>query len=454
MGRSDYAICEQEESGRQGRSYAFGKGRRMQDMNSLRDENERLKRAIEELSILNELASTIGSLKNCDDVVRKIMSRSIRAVDSEQAVITLLEEPPSQPTRTLVRTTVSSSEHGKFHLNQSILGWMILNKKPLTVNDPRGDQRFQGVLWDNDIRNILSVPMLIHSVLKGILTLYNKRSDGGFTWDDQRLIAIIAAQSAQIVENARLCEEERALFQIQHEMKLASQIQADLLPKGVPCPAGYDISGATLPARFVGGDYYDIIPIDDGRTAICLGDVSGKGLPASLLAANLQAAIRGETSAGVSVRDCVCRMNRRLYRSTGPEKFATLFYGILDSVRHRLTYCNAGQEPPFIVAQRRVSLRLAEGGSLIGITDELNFEEAVVPLNAGDVLVIYSDGITEAMNCNREQFGEANLLNIVARHAELTAERLIDKIVDAVREHAGGAQQHDDITMLVVKRNG
>lgn len=426
----------------------------MQDIGGLREENQRLKRAVDELCILNELASTISALSDFEDVVRKIIGRSIRAIDAEQGVITLVEEHPNHPAKTLVRTTVSSAEHAHFHLDEALLGWMILNKRPLTVNNPRTDERFSGIPWNSAIRSILCVPMLIRSSLKGILALYNKRFDAGFTDDDQRLLAIIASQSAQVVENARLCEEERALFQIQHEMKLASQIQADLLPKDVPRLPGYDIAGATFPARIVGGDYFDMIPICENKTAICLGDVAGKGLPAALLAANLQATLRGETHPLASVAECVRRLNCRLYRSTGPEKFATLFLGIIDSAAHTLTYCDAGQEPPFILKRHKDTVRLQEGGSLIGIADELHFQEATVPLDMGDILVVYSDGVTEAMDCGRDQFGEAKLLNVVAGNTEASAGQLIEKIVSAVREHAGGAPQHDDITAVVVKRSG
>lgn len=426
----------------------------MQDMSGLRDENRRLRRAVDELSILNELASTIGALNDFEDVVRKIINRSIRATDAEQGVITLVEEQPEQPARTLVRTTISSAGHERFHLDQTLLGWMIINKRPIALNDPCADERFRGIPWNSAVRSVVCVPMLIRSALKGILTLYNKQSGTGFTEDDQRLLAIIASQSAQVVENARLYEEERALVQIQHEMKLASQIQADLLPKEMPRLPGYDIAGATFPARIVGGDYFDLISIDENKTAICLGDVAGKGLPAALLAANLQATLRGETQPLASVAECIRRLNCRLYRSTGPEKFATLFYGILDAAAHTLTYCDAGQEPPFILKRGKGPARLREGGSLIGIADELPFEEANVSLDEGDILVIYSDGVTEAMDCNRGQFGETKLLDVVTRNAGLSARQLIDSIVSAIREHAGGAQQHDDITAVVVKRSG
>lgn len=424
----------------------------MEEMSQLREENQRLKRAIEELSVLNELATAIGASGNFEDVIRKIISRSIKAVGAEQGVITLVEENADLPMKTLVRTTISSSEHPGFHFNEALLGWMILNKRPLTLNEPRDDERFRGIVLNDSVRSITCVPLLIRSALKGVLAVYNKKSGAGFTEEDRRLLAIIASQSAQVIENARLGEEERALFQIQHEMKLASQIQMDLLPKDPPVVPGYDIAGATFPAKAVGGDYFDFVQINERKLAVCLGDVAGKGLPAALLAANLQALIRGRTDLPSSVHECVCRLNRDLVRSTGPEKFATLFYGILDSNEHTLTYCNAGQEPPFLLTSGGEPIRLRDGGPLVGILDDVDFAEAKVSIGKGDVLVVYSDGVTEAMDEMREEFGEMNLSEVVLENTQLPAAGLIEKIVCAVRDHAGKAPQHDDITAVVIKR--
>ncbi len=421
-------------------------------VHKLEQENQRLRRAVEELSILNELAAAIGAVNNSEEVIRKIISRSLRAVGAEQGVITLVDEQPNQPMKTLIRTQVSSSDHSQFHFNQALLGWIILNKKPLLVNQPGSDERFRGVTWDSSVRSVLCVPMLTRSALKGVLAVYNKKEGKDFTEDDQRLLAIIAAQSAQVVENARLYEEERSLIKMQEEFKLASQIQTDLLPKEFPKVAGYDIAGATFPARTIGGDYFDFIPIDDQEIAVCLGDVSGKGLPAALLMANLQASLRSQTHNGNSVKECISRCNRQLYQSTSPEKFATLFYGILDTRTHTLTYCNAGHEPPFLMRASGEFARFNEGGTMIGIMDSFPFQEIPVPLAVGDTLVVYSDGVSEAMNADMEQFGETRLTELLQNNLSISAGALIEKLVMAVRTHAGTAPQYDDITMLVVKR--
>jgi sigma-B regulation protein RsbU (phosphoserine phosphatase) len=295
---------------------------------------------------------------------------------------------------------------------------------------------------------------MVKSELKGVLTAYNKKGGGGFTEEDQRLLAIIAMQSAQVIENARLYEEQQAYIRMQEEVKLASRIQLDLLPKSAPEIAGYDISGKSIPAQMVGGDYFDFIPMSDERMALCLGDVSGKGLPASLLMANLQATLRGQTLHEVSVSERVSRANELLYRSTDPEKFATLFYGVLNFTEHRLTFSNAGHENPYLNPQAagNSGQRLTTGGTVLGVVDNFPFEEEVVPIGLGDLLVIFSDGITEAFDIDENQFGERRLEDVIAMHRDEPAARIIDRIVDAVREFAGDAPQADDLTLVVIKR--
>lgn len=418
----------------------------------LQEENRRLRRAVEELSVLNDLARAIGASLNSQEIMRTIVHRSLRAINAEQGVITLVDAHASEPMKTLIRTAVSSAAYSPYHFNQSLLGWMHLNKKPLTLNDPRNDDRFKGVKWDDSVNSLLCVPMVIKGELKGVLTVYNKKGDGLFTDDDQRLLAIIAAQSAQVVENARLYESEQDFLRMKEEIRLASRIQNDLLPKQVPEVPGYDIAGRSIPAQMVGGDYFDFIHMSEGRIALCLGDVSGKGLPASLLMANLQATLRGQTLLGPTARECVGRSNMLLYESTSSEKFVTLFYSILDPAEHRLAFCNAGHENPFLVSEGKDVVRLSEGGVVLSILENFPYQEQCVDLAPGDCMVVFSDGITEAINPAQEQFGEERLGRLIADHTSETATELIESIIKAVRQFAGSAQQMDDMTLLVLKR--
>ncbi len=418
----------------------------------LRDENRRLRRAVTELSVLNDLSRAIAASSDPAEVMRKIAERSMRAISGEQGIITLIEENRDYLPRTFVRVSTDSVADRRYHFGHSLLGWILLNKRPLIVNDPLNDPRFEGGIWDASVRSVVCAPMIIRRKLKGVLAVYNKRNGKGFTDDDQRLLSIIASQSAQVIENARLMKEESALREIERELELASRIQSDLLPTSMPNLSGYDIAGTTIPASKVGGDYFDFIPMAGQRVAVCVGDVSGKQLPAALLMANLQAALRSHTHIAASVRECISLSNQQLHATISPDKFASLFYGILDTREHRLTYCNAGHEPPFLFKMNEGHLRLAVGGTLLGITDRFVFEEASVVFEPGDRLIAYSDGITEATDINNRQFGEERLIDLIVRNEGLTASELVHLIVETVRRHAAGRPQHDDITVVVVRR--
>jgi serine phosphatase RsbU (regulator of sigma subunit) len=419
----------------------------------LQTENQRLKRAVEELSFLNDLARAIGASTNLQEIMQTIIRRSLQAVHAEQGVITLVGAQAGDPTKTLVRDMVTSSAHQPFRPNQSLLGWMYRYKTTLLLNDPRRDQRFRGVNWDASVVSILCAPLMVKSELKGILTVYNKKNAEGFSEEDQRFLAIIAAQSAQVIENARLYEEEQALLRMKEQVRLAAKIQFDLLPKTAPRISGYDIAGRSIPAQSVGGDYFDFTLMDGERLAVCLGDVSGKGLPASLLMANLQATIRGQALSGDSASACLRRSNTLLFQSTDDEKFATVFYAILDPHRHQLCYSNAGHNDPFLFSGTGAApVRLTTGGIVLGILPSFTFQEEAITLNSGDVLLIYSDGITEAVNADDEDFGEPRLIALVQQNLPLPASALIEKIIAAVKAFAGNVPQRDDITLVVVKR--
>lgn len=416
------------------------------------EELHRLARAVEELSFLNELAREIGASHNSRDVMEKIIRRSLRAVHAEQAVITMLDQQSIDPMKTYVRMMVTSVERKQYHFEQNLLGWMQINKKPLIVDDPKTDKRFQGVRWEEGIQSLICAPLMVKADLIGVLTVYNKREGKKFTDEDQRLLSIIAAQSAQVIENARLYEEEKALFRMQEEVKLAAKIQLDLLPKEAPLVDGYEIGGRSIPAQLVGGDYYDYIRAHNDKMGICLGDVSGKGLPASILMANLQATLRGQTISCDSPQTCLTNSNRLLYHCTDPEKFATLFCGVLDTRNHLLKFSNAGHEPPFLMSGDKPVQRLKTGGLVLGIMEEFQFEEGAVQLEPGDILTVYSDGVVDAVNIYDEAFGEERLLEIVSANRHKQVGAIIDSIVEQVQTHAGEAPQIDDITIVIVKR--
>lgn len=418
----------------------------------LQDKINRLQRAVDELSVLNDLARAIGALSSSEEIIGIIVRRSVKATDAEQGVITLVSEEPTDIGRTLVRTMRSSAQQEHLHLADALIGWMHLNKKPLLLNSPRTDPRFQGMRWHESIRSLICVPLIVKSGLRGVLTVYNKKSQDGFTQDDQRLLGIIAGQSAQVIENARLLEKERSLLAVQEELKLAARIQLDLLPKTQPAVAGYDIYGKSIPAREVGGDYFDFMTIDETRLGICLGDVTGKGMGAAMLMANVQATLRSQAFLKCSAQDSLINANKLLYESTPMDKFVTLFYGILDFANHRLLFSNAGHDPPFCRLSDGSLNRLKSGGMILGAFGAAGYQQEEIDIPPGTVLMVYSDGIPEAMNANREFFGEGRLEQVFTENVHCSAADIAAAIIGAVKAYAGAAEQSDDITIMIIKR--
>lgn len=420
----------------------------------LQDQIKRLQRAVEELSVLNDLARAIGASSNSEEVIGIITRRSLKAVNAEQGVITLTNEQAMDTSKTLIRTVEqgSSSSVELLHLNDALLGWMHINKKPLMLNTPRTDPRFQGIRWDESIRTVLCVPLIVKSELRGVLAVYNKKAEGGFTPEDQRLLGIICAQSAQIIENARLLEQERSLIAMQEEVRVAATIQHQLLPKSSPQIAGYEIYGRSISARTVGGDYFDYMEVDSSHFAFCVGDVTGKGLPASLLMANVQATLRGQTLLKLPPAECLANSNKLLYQSTTADKFVTLFYGILDFTTHELVFSNAGHDYPLIISSDGTLRQLKTGGLMLGAIDGMKYDHETVSLQPGDTLLVYSDGIPEAMNPNGEFFGVERVESILRERTTQSAREISDAFVDAVKKYADTAPQSDDITIMVIKR--
>jgi sigma-B regulation protein RsbU (phosphoserine phosphatase) len=246
---------------------------------------------------------------------------------------------------------------------------------------------------------------------------------------------------------------EEARIRSEEEARTARNIQINFLPKSNPVVQGYEIEGRSVPALNVGGDYYDFIRLDEHRLAIGLGDVSGHGLAASLVMANVQATIRSQAFFDPDPKRCLERANKLLFESTDARTFISLFYGVLDTRNNTMLYANAGQDLPILFSTNRTSLLLESRGMALGLRKEMEYEEKEVAFHTGDRLLLYTDGIVEAMNSRREEFGETRLRKIVESASVVSAHDLLDKILRAVNLHAGVPEQNDDMTLVIVRRN-
>jgi phosphoserine phosphatase RsbU/P len=243
----------------------------------------------------------------------------------------------------------------------------------------------------------------------------------------------------------RRAERQRA-----DERRDALEIQNHLLPKSIPQIRDYEIAGVTQPVRCVGGDYYDVVRINETQTVLCIADVSGKGMPAALLMSSLQAALRPLMYDTRSPRELCRRLNRILCEIAPVGKFISFFYAVLDSKENRLTYCNAGHNPPVLVQANRAACELNAAGAVLGQFPDWVYEQSDVQMCPGDKLVMFTDGLVEACDQDDEPFGEERLTSIARENRGAHAEDLKTLLMRAVSEHCGGRFQ-DDASMIIVR---
>jgi hypothetical protein len=240
----------------------------------------------------------------------------------------------------------------------------------------------------------------------------------------------------------------------EQEMALAREIQMDLLPKSYPRVPGLEMFGFTVPARHVGGDCYDVIDLGHGRLGITIGDVSGKGTPAAILMANVQASVRALAETGMPESLLIERVNRVVCASTDDNAFITFFYCVVDSNTGELSYVNAGHNPPFVLRPDGTRTELTEGGLVLGFAPGARYAEGRIALAPGDALVMFTDGVTEATNESGEMYGEARLYDVIAQHRASGPREIEERVYASVTRFADGAPQTDDLTMVVVKMSG
>ncbi|MBN2414306.1 SpoIIE family protein phosphatase [bacterium] len=295
------------------------------------------------------------------------------------------------------------------------------------------------------------VPMRVQDVIQGVLAVGGKITGAGFTDADLEFLKTLGNQAMTSIENARLFEETLEKQKMEEELNLARSMQQALLPERLPELPGYEIAAINLSSRQVGGDLYDVIAISEHVWGIAIADVSGKGAGAALLMSNLQASLRALAGGDLTMAEMVSRINVLIHQNTPIDKFITFFYGELNTETGEFTYCNAGHNPPYRISGKGAVEELMAGGLILGMMPDVRFETGSVTLKAGDRIVMFTDGISEAMNSDEEEFGEENIWKIAANNPSCGARELLDRIVAAVQAYVGNAPQSDDITMVILK---
>lgn len=305
--------------------------------------------------------------------------------------------------------------------------------------------------WFIRRKSAILLPLVTTSGLMGFLVISTKTNGEDFTSEELELLQSFSAQTALVAENLELLGEKLQKEKLEEQLRVARSIQEGLLPQRIPKVPGLEIAPLIKFCLDVAGDYYDVIRLEDGRVVLSIGDVSGKGVGAALIMANLQASLRTTQAMGARLYESATKINRIVYENTPPEMFITFFMICIDPVRKCVRYVNAGHNPPFLIKHDGTVKTLSTGGLLFGVTENAIYEEGELQLENGDIVLMYTDGVSEAMDSSEEEFGEKRIASLAARNRALSLADLLALIERSVKHFHGNDQYADDFTLLAAR---
>ncbi|TNE69992.1 GAF domain-containing protein [bacterium] len=414
----------------------------MQQQSHGKIENKQLEQLLSLLTRINselELNAILATIMESTKDIMQAEASSLMLVDKETGE--LIFAVPTGP--------ASVDLSGKrIPSGKGIGGWVAENNEAAIVNEVKSDHRFLGDTDNFVTNNLACVPMNnAKGEVIGVLQAINKK-DGNFEQTELILFKALADQAAITIEKAKYQEEALEKQRMEQEISLAQTIQEGLFPKKIPTFNGLDIAGKSLPAREVGGDYFDVIELSNGRALVILADISGKGVGASLVMVELRAIIRLLAHTDIEFVDLMQKVNNTIVEDTPSNTFLTLFIGIVDPNTATITYCNAGHNSPWLVQNNEV-IELDKGGPIIGFMKNMPYEIATVSVHPGHKLLIYTDGFSEGERADGEQLGEEELLELF-KHAKGNAKQQLSYLYEKLEEFVAGAEPSDDRTAMVV----
>ena len=419
------------------------------------------------LGLLLQVAQVLHRAPALEEVLTSVLDSAMQLTGAERGLLFLADEQSD------LKLRLARNREGIFlpleeaSYSQSVLDRVArLRQEELVVEDGLSGRPAQetGIL-PAKVRGVLALPLQKLPVtdglsgetirqtvpqLFGILYLELQLRAASVSGLDREVLQTLAAEGATVIENARLFRQAREQERAQHDMSLARGIQQGLLPRSLPRTPHFELYALTLPCRTVGGDYYDVIPLPGDRYGLTVADVSGKGLPAAMMAVMLQGAFDAVASGDPSLEDLFRRVNDFLAERTPPEMYATVFYGVLDP-SGKLDFVNAAHPAPMVLHSRGEVSLLGSANFALGMFPGAKFSVQSVQLEPGDEVVIFSDGVTEAQNLARDFFGETRLKECLHGFAGTPAPEVCSRVVEAVERFAGLAPQADDLTIALAR---
>jgi serine phosphatase RsbU (regulator of sigma subunit)/pSer/pThr/pTyr-binding forkhead associated (FHA) protein len=422
---------------------------------------------LRQITALLEGLRALGSGRVLDDVLALVLNSAIEVSGAERGFIMLAgasNELEFKMGRGRGRVTLSG---GSFATSRQIPAEVFRTGEPRLVADLL-DGELANVHMGTvalGIRNVLCVPLKLVRYLdraeaaedeRRIGVLYLDSREKGILLSNSTRTALetFATEAAVAIENARLYRETMEKARLEQEMRIAAEIQQALLPKMARDASYFTAAAASLPCRSIGGDFYDYVDLPDGAVGFALGDVAGKGPPAALLSALMQGMFAAQAARSEPPSTTMSRVNLALYRRGIESRFVTLMYGALMPAG-QLTYCNAGHNPPLIIGAKGDNVRRLEcGGPIVGLFEGAAYDEETVTLSPGDLLIVFSDGISEALSAAGDEYGESRIVTVVQKNASVEPQQMLEALFADVRAFAQGAPQSDDITAMVLRYRG
>jgi phosphoserine phosphatase RsbU/P len=379
------------------------------------------------------------------ELFQVILDLAIQAVNAQRGVLLILEGDHLVP---------KAHKGDGFRISTAVRDRVLNEKNSILVRDAQLDDAFKGrmSIVEQKVHTMMAVPLQTKDRIIGLIYVDSPFILREFTKDDLSLLTVMANVAGIKIEHARLAEVEEGERIMKRDLSQAADIQRSMLPEGAPEVPHADLAGFNAPCRTVGGDYYDFFPYPDGRVAMALGDVSGKGMPASLMMAELHARVQVLAEDPGDMAAFMTRLNKATCVKCPSNRFITFFFCVLDLVSGEVKFANAGHNPPILVRASGETKLLEGGGPVLGILPPAIYAEQCEHLDLGDILVLYSDGITEANNPDYDEYGEDRLIEVLKQHRTEPAAAIVDRVTRSLAEFTAGAPQADDITLAVARR--
>lgn len=407
------------------------------------------KRETLEKLTLFEVGKKLSMYLDMDEILERMVDLLYRVVRYDAVGIYLINSE-TQEIENVVTRGMDPEVESKLHLKvgQGVVGWVAKTGKSVLIADVGSDERY--IRLRPRTASEIAVPIKAGEEIIGVFNLESDQKNA-YDEDNLDLVEAFASQAAVTIERARLHEEALEKRRLEGELSIARQIQTTFLPKGDPQVKGFDIAGMNIPSSEVGGDFFDFVKIVENQLGVAIADVSGKGIPAALIMAAFRASLKAEILNNYAIRTIFQKVNRLLFESVEREMYVTAVYGVLDTKNRVLTFSNAGHNPPILRRADGSIEYLSEGGVALGVLESSTYEERPLSLFSGDVLILYTDGVTEAFSPGGEEFGVDRLVEVINENYELSARDLLNEIYERVQDFTSDSAQLDDLTMVAIK---